>query len=96
MLHDHIPALLECYERLLSSADAGDASDIQDVEQGDAAAHGLHRWQQGFGLLEVTEEMGCLNECMVDELECSCESSTRPPRNGPCPKAVGATIWRHY
>ena len=69
MLHDHIPALLECYERLLSSADAGDASHIQDVEQGDAAAHGLHRWQQGFGLLEVTKEMGCLNECMVDELE---------------------------
>jgi len=38
-------------------------------QKGDAAAHGLHRWQQGFDLAEVTRELGRLNECVLVELE---------------------------
>ena len=68
-LHDHIPALLADYERTLTSGEVAKASDVQDVLHGDAAAHGLHRWQQGFDLAEVTRELGRLNECVVDELE---------------------------
>lgn len=64
-LHDHIPALLADFERAL----AGTETANEDVRQGDAAAHGLHRWQQGFDLAEVTRELGRLNECVVVELE---------------------------
>jgi signal transduction histidine kinase len=71
-LHDHIPALLADYERALTAGNGAKASDVKDdqaVQEGDAAAHGLHRWQQGFDLAEVTRELGRLNECVVDELE---------------------------
>ena len=65
-LHDHIPALLREFERRL----AGDeASAYRADEQKVAEAHGLHRWQQGFDLAEVTRELGRLNECVVVELE---------------------------
>jgi signal transduction histidine kinase len=41
----------------------------EEVQHGDAAAHGLHRWQQGFDLAEVTRELGRLNECVVAEID---------------------------
>lgn len=62
-LVDHIPALLEGFESQLREP-GGDVFHI-----GDAAAHGLHRWQQGFGLAEVARELGHLNECVVTELD---------------------------
>lgn len=62
-LIDHIPALLEGFETQLRDPAAGVS------HAGDAAAHGLHRWQQGFGLAEVSRELGHLNECLVAELE---------------------------
>lgn len=68
-LHDHIPALLEDFElRLTVSGAAGHAQAAQEQEA-DAAAHGLHRWQQGFNLEQVTRELGRLNECVVIELD---------------------------
>ncbi|MGQ3054177.1 MAG: sensor histidine kinase [Roseateles sp.] len=67
--HDHIPALLADFERTLAGTSDGADVDGRDVHQGDAAAHGLHRWQQGFDLSEVTRELGRLNECVVVELE---------------------------
>ncbi len=77
-LHDHIPALLVDFERTL----AGDAVPVEDGEiephHGDAAAHGLHRWQQGFDLAEVTRELGRLNECVVVELEAYALSEPAP------------------
>jgi signal transduction histidine kinase len=68
-LHDHIPALLVDFERRLASRDGATKAEREDVQRGDAAAHGLHRWQQGFDLAEVTRELGRLNECVVVELE---------------------------
>lgn len=62
-LNDHIPALLVDYESRLRSPHVG------ATPLGDAAAHGLHRWQQGFDLEEVARELGRLNECVVAELE---------------------------
>lgn len=67
-LHDHIPALLVDFERRLADG-AMAAGDDEEPHRGDAAAHGLHRWQQGFDLSEVTRELGRLNECVVIELE---------------------------
>lgn len=61
-LNDHIPTLLESFDaQLRGKAD--------DAAQEDAAAHGLHRWQQGFGLEEVSRELGHLNECVVDAID---------------------------
>lgn len=68
-LHDHIPALLVDFERALIAPATSAAAGAPGVQQGDAAAHGLHRWQQGFDLAEVTRELGRLNECVVIELE---------------------------
>ncbi|RZL36211.1 MAG: sensor histidine kinase, partial [Rubrivivax sp.] len=72
-LHDHIPALLVDFETQLARDSMGADADAQagdeDAHQSDAAAHGLHRWQQGFDLAEVTRELGRLNECVVVELE---------------------------
>ncbi len=71
-LHDHIPALLEDFERRLTAEGVHEHALAEDEQKGDAAAHGLHRWQQGFDLSEVTRELGRLNECVVAELESYC------------------------
>ncbi len=68
-LHDHIPALLEDFERRLIAEGVQEHAEAEDDQKGDAAAHGLHRWQQGFDLAEVARELGRLNECVVAELE---------------------------
>ncbi len=71
-LQDHIPALLVDFEQRLAAGAAESAADRKDakkVQRGDAAAHGLHRWQQGFDLAEVTRELSQLNECVVVELD---------------------------
>jgi signal transduction histidine kinase len=71
-LHDHIPALLVDFEQRLAAGAAATAADVEDArktQKGDAAAHGLHRWQQGFDLAEVTRELSKLNECVVVELD---------------------------
>jgi len=68
-LHDHIPAILVDYERRLTIDDAARSAKSDGVQKGDAAAHGLHRWQQGFDLAEVTRELARLNECVVVELD---------------------------
>lgn len=73
-LHDHIPALLEDFERRLTADGVDEHAEAEDEQKGDAAAHGLHRWQQGFDLGEVTRELGRLNECVVAELEIYCRS----------------------
>lgn len=71
-LVDHIPALLEGFEAQLREPNA----DVSHL--GDAAAHGLHRWQQGFGLAEVSRELGHLNECVVKELDTGSKMQPAP------------------
>jgi signal transduction histidine kinase len=65
-INDHMPMLLALYGRRL--AGMAEAYDGQAVPHG-GEAHGLHRWQQGYDLREVSNELGRLNECMVAELE---------------------------
>ncbi|MEO5772080.1 MAG: RsbRD N-terminal domain-containing protein, partial [Burkholderiaceae bacterium] len=65
-LDDHIPAVLGAFERELGDPDAAQRTDAANDK---AAAHGLHRWQQGYNLREVVRELGRLNVCVVDELE---------------------------
>jgi signal transduction histidine kinase len=68
-LTDHIPAVLAAFERELGQTSAAKITDGIGADNGAAAAHGLHRWQQGYDLREVTRELGKLNECVVVELE---------------------------
>jgi signal transduction histidine kinase len=68
-LFDHIPAMLSGFERELRSVPADRTASAGDAAQQSAAAHGLQRWQQGYGLREVTRELGKLNECVLVELD---------------------------
>jgi len=68
-LVDHIPTLLETYECRLDPKLASSNAGAQPAQEATAAAHGLHRWQQGYNLQEVCRELGRLNECVVLELE---------------------------
>lgn len=68
-LHDHLPALLADFERKLGTIGTAGAAGLQGVLKEDAAAHGLHRWQQGFDVAEVTRELAQFNECVVVELD---------------------------
>ena len=88
-LHDHIPALLVDFERRLAGGVA-ESVDGHEPHQGDAAAHGLHRWQQGFDLAEVTRELGRLNECVVMELE---QYAASQPGLEPAAMTVARRIW---
>ena len=68
-LHDHLTALLEDFEARLGIVGKAARQAAEDVQAGDAAAHGLHRWQQGFDLAEVVRELGRLNETVVAEID---------------------------
>jgi signal transduction histidine kinase len=68
-LNDHIPSLLQAFERRLNPALDSPAADTGADPEGHAEAHGLHRWQQGYDLRELSQELGRLNECVVVELE---------------------------
>lgn len=83
-LNDHIPAVLEGFEEHLRS----ESSEAERL--GDAASHGLHRWQQGFGLAEVVRELGRLNECVVGELE---SLAAGPPTRSPQVMARARLLW---
>lgn len=68
-LNDHIPSLLQAFERRLDPSLESPAPSGSNHPAEAAAAHGLHRWQQGYDLRELSLELGRLNECMVVELE---------------------------
>ena len=68
-LHDHLAALLEDFEARLGIVGQAARQAAEGVQAGDAAAHGLHRWQQGFDLAEVVRELGRLNETVVVEID---------------------------
>ena len=72
-LDDHIPALLTTFEhRLDPTLDPtleAPTPEVLVAAMSTATAHGLHRWQQGYDLVEVSRELGRLNECMVAELD---------------------------
>jgi len=66
-LNDHVPGLLRAYETALARSSGQPLA--APNPSAEASAHGLHRWQQGYDLSEVTRELGLLNEVVVDELD---------------------------
>ena len=67
--NDHIPELLDAYERKLHAGVGHEESASDERAKEGAAGHGLQRWQQGYHLREVTREWGHLHLCLVDELK---------------------------
>ncbi len=68
-LNDHIPALLDAFEKRLQLLTVENTAVSKEEGKRDASAHGLQRWQQGYDLREVTREWGKLQLCVADELE---------------------------
>ncbi len=93
-LNDHLPALLQDFERRLAARDAPSRAAAVAEQKGDAAAHGLHRWQQGFDLSEVARELGRLNECVVAELDhCAVQQPGMPPSVMAQARAIWAELY---
>ena len=67
--NDHIPEVLDAFERDLSSREQVDKIAATADERESAAEHGTHRWQQGYDQREVMCEWGHLQVCLLDELE---------------------------
>ncbi|MEO8018989.1 MAG: HAMP domain-containing sensor histidine kinase [Pseudomonadota bacterium] len=67
--NDHIPELLDAYERGLHRWPRAESAASGEDRKEDSAKHGLLRWQQGYLLREVTLEWGHLQLCLVAELE---------------------------
>lgn len=68
--NDHIPEVLTAFEARLRARPGGNRAAMADEQQKlEEVKHGLHRWQQGYRLREVTREWGYLHLCLNDELE---------------------------
>ncbi len=68
-LNDHIPQVLDAFERKLRSRPGGTEAQAADREKKqEEIKHGLHRWQQGYRLPELMREWGHLQLCLFDEL----------------------------
>lgn len=67
--NDHVPHLLDLFARRLEAAPGEIDDHAQEQEHQGMSAHGLHRWQQGFRLRELTLEWGHLQLCVINEVE---------------------------
>jgi len=67
--NDHIPEVLDAFERKLRSRPGGAEDRAADVQKKhEEVKHGLHRWQQGYRLQELMPEWGHLHLCLFEEL----------------------------
>jgi signal transduction histidine kinase len=66
---DHIPRILDAFERALRARDAGDERAAESEERAGAADHGENRWLHGYNSRETMREWGHLHLCMLEELE---------------------------
>lgn len=68
--NDHIPQLLDAFERKLRARPGGQRAAEADKDKTEEdVKHGLQRWQQGYLLTELMHEWGHLHLCLFDELE---------------------------
>jgi signal transduction histidine kinase len=69
-LYDHIPEVLDAFERKLRSCPGGKEAQAADfVKTQEEVKHGRHRWQQGYRLPEVLHEWGHLQLCLFEEIQ---------------------------
>jgi len=67
--YDHIPDILDALDERLRAWPLEVSRKLQQQEKEGTASHGLHRWQQGFRLRELTREWGYLQLCLIDEID---------------------------
>lgn len=67
--YDHIPEVLDGFERRLSAQQDSDAVKAAQAQSHGAAEHGLHRWQQGYDQFQTMREWSHLQLCLLNELE---------------------------
>lgn len=68
--NDHIPQLLDAFERKLRAPPGGNRAAAADHAQTEEEMkHGLQRWQQGYRLGELMHEWGHLHLCLFDEIQ---------------------------
>jgi signal transduction histidine kinase len=68
--NDHIPQVLDAFERKLRARPGGVADQLADsVTKREEVKHGLHRWQQGYRLQELMHEWGHLQLCIFQVVE---------------------------
>lgn len=68
--NDHIPQLLDAFERKLRARPGGDrAAAADEAQTQEDVKHGLQRWQQGYRLGELMHEWGHLHLCLFAEIE---------------------------
>jgi len=63
--NDHIPDILNAFERRLRSDGGGEA---EQAEKAQEVKHGVTRWHQGYRLQELMHEWGHLQLCLLGEL----------------------------
>jgi len=68
-LDDHIPKVLQDFERRLRAEHELEAAHVDIEQRQDAAKHGMHRWQQGYDIRETMREWGHLQSIMLGELD---------------------------
>lgn len=66
---DHVPRILDAFERALRARYAGDERVAETEQRAGAADHGENRWLHGYNSRETMREWGHLHLCMLDELE---------------------------
>ena len=66
--YDHIPDLLDAFERSLRSQGGAEKASAEQESLSTAALHGLVRWQQGYKLQELMRDWGHLQMCLFKEL----------------------------
>ena len=69
VLEDHIPHILDDFERRLLAEHELQAVRVELQERKDAAEHGRQRWQQGFEIRETMREWGHLQTVILEEIE---------------------------
>ncbi len=67
--NDHIPGVLEAYNRILLALPGVPSASAQLDEKDQILEHGLQRWQQGYQLRDLTREWGHLHMSMMAELD---------------------------
>ena len=73
--NDHIPEVLDAFERALRARPGGTEARAADLEQKqEEVKHGLHRWQQGYRLQELMHEWGHLQRCLFEAMETFAEA----------------------
>src|SRR5665213_271436 len=75
--YDHIPQVLDGFETgLRAKLDDTMTRDADRTQKAEEVKHGLHRWQQGYRLLELMHEWGHLQLALFEEMEAFAAASS--------------------